>query len=136
MPGIGRDGQDLVLVSVERIGVKAETLVPEHFVEAREQSGSLGAQFSRPIGLAERIEDLRHANPSVVNVTLKLAERLGSLYQRAIGIHDRIARILPAHVLVASRRASLIFLESVPVAVAVFVNPGEAAFRRLQMLLQ
>src|SRR5262249_48111897 len=81
-------------------------------------------------------ENLRHASPGVVNVTLKLAERLGTLYQRAIRIHDRIARILPAHVLVASRRARLVFLESVAVAVAVFVDPGEASFRRPQMPLQ
>jgi hypothetical protein len=32
---------------------------------------------------------------------LKLKERLGPLHQRTIGIHDRIAGILPGHVLVA-----------------------------------
>src|SRR2546422_2496598 len=136
MPGIGCDGQDLVLVAVERIGIEPEFLVPEDFVEPREQSSSLGTQLRSAVGLAERIENLRHANPSIVNVALKLAERLRPLYRRAIRIHDRIAGILPGHVLVANRRARLIFLKSIAVAVAVFVDPSEAAFRRLQMLFQ
>ena len=136
MSGIGRDGQDLVLVAVERIGIEPEFFVPESLVEPSEQSSGLGPQFRGTLGLAENIENLCHTEPSIVDVALKLAERLGPLYQRAIRIHDRIARILPAHVLVASRRACLIFLESVPVAVAVFIDPGETAFRRLQMLLQ
>src|SRR6516162_5281474 len=78
---LGCDSQDLFLVSVECIGIKPKFLVPEHFVEAREQSGSLGAQLGRSVSLAERIEDLRHANPRVVNVALELAERLGPFYQ-------------------------------------------------------
>src|SRR5262249_31133149 len=44
--------------------------------------------------------------------------------------------ILPGHVLVADRRTRLIFLKSVAVAVAVFVDPGEASFRRRQVLFE
>jgi hypothetical protein len=62
---------------------------------------------------------------------LKLAECLRPLYERAVGIHDRVAGILPGHVLVADRGTCLIFLKSVTIAVAVFINPSETPFSRL-----
>src|SRR5258706_11948031 len=46
-----------------------------------------------------------------------------SLNQGAIRIHDRIAGILPGHVLVANRGARLVFLESIAVAVPIFIDP-------------
>src|SRR6266852_3021895 len=86
MPGIGRDGQDPVLVAVERIGIEPEFLVPESFVKPREQSSRLGTQIRRTLRLAKKIEDFRHADPSIVDVALKLTERLGPLNQGAIRI--------------------------------------------------
>ena len=80
MPGIGCDGQDLVFVAVERIRIEPEFFVPEGFVEPLEQGSNLGTQVLRAIGLAERIESLRLADPSIVNLALKLAERLRSLH--------------------------------------------------------
>src|SRR5262252_2034322 len=136
MPGIGRDGEDLVLVAVERIGIEPQFLVPENLVKPRKQSSSLCTQVSRTLGLAKNIEDFRHADPSIVDVSLKLAERLGPRDRRAIGIHDRIAGILPGHVLVACRGARLVFLKSIAVAVPVLVDPYEAAFRSVQVLFQ
>src|SRR5262249_214763 len=133
MPGLGCYRQDLLLVAVERIDIEAQFLVPESVIEPLEQRGSLGTQLLRTIWFAERIESFGHADPSIVNVALELAQRLRSLHQRAIRIHDRIAGILPGHVLVADRRVRLVLLKSVAVAVAVFVDPGEAAFRRRQM---
>jgi hypothetical protein len=112
MPGIRCHGQDLVLVAIEGKGIQPELLVPEGFVESHKQCSGLGAQVLCTIRLAERIENLSHADPSIVNVALKLAERLGSLHQRSIRIHDSIARIFPGHVLVANRRARLILLKS------------------------
>src|SRR6266446_8124560 len=136
MPGIGGDGQNLVLVTVERIDIEPKFLVPEGFVEPLEQGGGLRTQLLRTLRLAKRVEGFGHAEPSAVNVALKLTERLGSLHERAVGIHDGIAGILPTHVFIAGRRARLILLKSVAIAVAVFVDPGEAAFRRRQMLFQ
>src|ERR1700737_1139355 len=112
MPGIRGHGQNLVLLAIESKGIEPELLVPEGLVEPREQCGGLGAQLLCAIMLAERFENLRHAHPRIVNVALKLASRLGSLPRRAIRMHDRIAGILPAHILVPSRRARLILLKS------------------------
>src|SRR5262245_28122302 len=44
MAGVGGDGQDLVFVAVERIGVESQFLVPEGYIESLEQLGSLGTQ--------------------------------------------------------------------------------------------
>ena len=59
---------------------------------------------------------------------MQLAQRLGAFDQAAVGIHDAVAGVLPGHVLVAGGGAGGVFLEAVAVAVAVLVDPGEAAF--------
>ena len=81
MADIGCNGQNLVLVAVKRIGIEPKFLIPENFVEPREQSGGFGTQFSGALGLTERIEHLRHAYPGIINISLKLAECLRPLYQ-------------------------------------------------------
>ena len=136
MPGVGCDRQHLVLVSIERVDIKSQFLIPEGVVEPLEQSGSLGTQRLRAVRLSERLENLSHADPGTVDVALQLAQRLRPLHKRAIGIHDRIARILPGHVLVADWGARLVLLKPIAVAVAVFVDPGEASFRRRHMPFQ
>src|SRR5258708_13610089 len=120
MPGIGGDGQNLVLVTVERIDIEPQFLIPEGFVEPLEQGSSLRTQLLRTLRFAQRIERLGHADPSAVNVALKLTERLGSLHERAIGIHDRVAGIFPTHVFIAGRRALLILLKSVAISAPSF----------------
>src|SRR5262249_2696791 len=129
--GIGCYGQNLLLVAVERIGIEPKFLVPENVVEPCEQSGGFGPQFSGALGFTERIEHLRHAYPSIENITLKLVERLRPLHYRAVCIHDGIAGILPSHVLVAHRGTCLILLKSVTITIAIFVDPGETPFSRL-----
>ena len=81
MASIGCNGQNLVLVAVERIGIETKFFIPENIVEPREKSGGFGTQFSRTLGLTERIEHLRRAYPSIVNIALKFAECLRPLYQ-------------------------------------------------------
>ena len=81
MAGVGCNGQNLVLVTVKRIGIEPKLLVPEKFVEPREKCGCFGTQFSGAFGLTERIEHLRHPHPSAVNIALKLAECLRPFYQ-------------------------------------------------------
>ena len=134
--GIGCDGQHLLLLAVERIGVEAELFVPERFVELVEQCAGFRTQRLRAIRLAERIEHLGHAHPGIVDIALQLTEGLWPFDQRAVGIDNAITRILPAHVLVTNRGAGLVLLESVAVAVAIIVDPGEAPFCRLEMPLQ
>ena len=101
-----------------------------------EQCTGFDTQLQRAVRLAERIEHLGHAHPGVVDVALELTEGLGPFDQRAIGIDDAITRIFPAHILVTDRRAGLIFLEPVAVAVAIIVDPVEAPFCGFEVPLQ
>ncbi len=125
MAGIGGDRHHLPLFAVQHVGVETGFLVPEGFVELLEQRRGLLAQARGAIGLAQRIEHLGHADPGVVDIALQFAQRLGSAHRRPVGIDHGIAGIFPGHVLIADRRAGLVLLEHVAVAVAVVVDPVE-----------
>jgi hypothetical protein len=131
MSGIRCHRQNLVLVAIEREGVETELFVPEGVVEPREKCSRLETQVLCTLPIAERVKNLRHAHPRVVNITLQLAECLRSLNQRAVSMHDSVAGILPSHVFVANGRAGLILLKTIAVAVAVLVDPSEATLCRL-----
>jgi len=76
MSGIGGDGQYLLLLAVERVGVEAELLIPEGFVEMVEQGSGFGAHCLRAVRVAESIEHLGHTYPGIVDIALQLAECL------------------------------------------------------------
>src|SRR6516164_6389360 len=123
MSSIGCDGQHLLFVAIERIGVEAQLFFPEYLVEASKEITRLRAQFPRAVRFAERVENLGHADPGAVDIALELTERLRPFDERTVGIHDGIARILPAHVLVTDRRARLVLLKPIAIAIAVVVDP-------------
>src|ERR1700740_1624172 len=101
MAGIGGDSQHLLLVTVQRKGVKAKLLVPENIVEFLEQRRGLYAQFLRTSGRAKFVEYLGHAQPRIIHVTLQFAESFRPSNQRAVRIYDAVSRVLPTHVLIA-----------------------------------
>jgi hypothetical protein len=72
--------------------------------------------------------ELGHAQPSVVDVTLQFTESFGAAHECTVRVHYGISRILPRHILVARFRPRLIFLESVAVAITVFIDPRQARF--------
>ena len=51
-----------------------------------------------------------------------------------VRIHDRVARIFPAHILVTLRGAGFVFLESVAIEIAITINPVQATYRDLSMI--
>src|SRR5947199_1649291 len=134
MAGVGGDRPDGLLLWIERERVEPEVLAPEFRLERRTEGARLGTQPGRALRLGERIEDLRHAQPRVEDVALELAQRLRLPDLAAVGIDDRVDRVLPAHVLVALRGARPVLLEAVAVEVAGAVDPLEAAERRLPVL--
>src|SRR5438094_3318701 len=133
---VGGDRPHGLLLGVERERIEPEVLAPEPGFEGGAQSTGLAAQRDRPLGLAERVEHLGHPEPRVEDVALELAQRLRRRHLAAVGVDDRVARIPPAHVLVALRRARPVLLEAVPVEVSRLVDPLEAAERRLAVLAE
>src|SRR5439155_23997157 len=121
--GVGGDRPDGLLLGIEREGVEAEVLAPELRLERRPERTRLGAQPRRALRLAEDVEDLRHAHPRVEDVALELAQRLRLPDLAAVGVDDRVDRVLPPHVLVALRGARPVLLEAVPVEVTVALDP-------------
>src|ERR1700730_12898592 len=136
MAGIRGDGEDFLLIAVERISIKAEFVIPKCRVEPFKQGGCLCTTFLRTVAFAERVKQLGHADPGAVNITLELAECLRSLHQRAVRIDDAVAGILPSHVLITGRRSRLVLLEAITIAVAIIVDPRQADLDGLQMPLQ
>src|SRR6516162_8363061 len=136
MPGVGGDRQHLLLLAIEREDVEAQLFIPEGLIEPFEQRSGLLSQLLGSVRLAKCIEYFGHTQPGVVDVTLQLAESLWSLYQRPVRINHAVSGILPAHVLVTDRRAGLVFLETIAVAVAVVVDPGQTSLGGIKMTFQ
>src|SRR5262249_8436573 len=119
MPRIRGDGAHRLLLGVERQGVEAEVVAPEALLEGTPEALRPGAQGARARRIADRLERFGHAHPGVEDVALQLAERLGRSDLRTVRVDDRVAGVLPAHVLVALRRAAAVLLEAVAIEVAV-----------------
>jgi hypothetical protein len=136
MPRVGRDGPDLLFVGVESVGVTPDLLTPEPLLEARPEACRFPAQVGCPPGVSQRVEHLGHAHPGVEHVSLQLAERLRLLDLTAVRIHDRVARVLPADVLVSQGAPGSVLLEAVAVEVPVMVDPLEASERDVAVLAQ
>src|ERR1700757_144113 len=133
---IGPDRQHFLLFAVQRKGVKAQLLVPESVIESFEQHFRLLSQLFGTAGLAELIEYLGHASPGVINIALQFAERFWPFYERSVRVDDAVAGVLPTHVLVAHGGPGLILLESVAIAIAVTLDPGQAILGGLKMALE
>src|SRR3974390_280788 len=88
------------------------------------------------VGFAKLIEYLGHAPPGVIDIALQFAQCLWPLYKRSVRVDDAVARILPAHVLVARGGLGLILLKSVAIAIAVAVDPGQTLLGCRKMPLE
>src|SRR4029453_10648663 len=113
VPRIGGNRQHLLLLAVQRKGVAAQLLVPKRLIEVVEQRCCLRSQLLGTAVLAKLSEYFGHAPPGVVDVALQFAESLWPAYQRPVRVDHAVSGVLPAHVLVADRRAGLIFLKSI-----------------------
>ena len=136
VPEIGRDGQHLLLLAVQHVGVEAVSSSQKSSLNCSNSVAAFSRSAVARSLVAERVEDLGHAQPGVVDIALQFAQRLRPPHRRAVGIDHGIAGVLPRHVLVADRRARLVFLEAVAVAIAVVVDPGQAASAFGKMPLQ
>src|SRR2546428_248330 len=105
MAGVRGDAADLLLPTVEGEGVRAFVLPPEGVLEPLVEPAGRLALRPGPVGLAEALVELRHARPRVVHVALELARRERQRRDPARRIDDRVAGVLPALVVVATRRA-------------------------------
>ena len=75
----------------------------------------------RPI---ESVEHRRHPQSGIVGVALELDQCDRELGERAVGVLDRVAGVLPALVVIAVRGPRGVLLQAVPIAVAELVDPG------------
>ena len=108
------------LVAVERDRVGAELLAPEAALEAlRLQRLRAGAQLRASAVVAELRGQLGGAQLGLVDVALHLAQRDRRLGQRAVGVEDRVVRVLPALLHQAVAAAPRVLDEAVAVDVAV-----------------
>src|SRR4029450_5291196 len=130
VPCVRRDRRDRVLSAIKSEDVTADLLAPEPVLEFRPKLRRLRAQCCSPIGFAQDVEQFGGSHPRVEGIALQLAERLRPLHESSVGIDHRIARVLPAHVLVTLWRSSLVLLESVAIEITKLVDPFQTADRR------
>src|ERR1700677_4906287 len=123
MAGVRGDRQDFPLITIKTIGVESGVLVPERLVETAAQRLGLFPQASRLLVEPEMDVDIGHPAPCVEDVALEFAKRLRPSNGRTVDIHHGVASVLPPLVLVAPFGTRLVFLETVAVPIAVFVDP-------------
>src|SRR5207302_2242632 len=111
------------LVAIQAQIVGALLFPPEALVEIFVEAGGSLAQFGRPSGIAPDLIGLRHTEQCVKGVALELAERNRERGDGAVLVLNGIVRVFPALVVEADRRAGLVFLEPVAIAISVLEHP-------------
>src|SRR3954468_2438302 len=104
-------------VEGERIGRFVVT--PESILERLTESFGLPAQLIGALGRAEHVGKCRRALPGIVDVRLHLTQGNGRLRRRAVGVKDRILRVLPSLLNQAGRGLACVFDEAVTVPISV-----------------
>src|SRR4029079_12120538 len=113
--GVRGDRADLLLRAVESEGVRPLGLPPHLLVDPVEQDARLAVEAAGVLRPAEDLVDVAHPELRVVDVALQRAGRDRQVGEAAIRVEDRVARVLPALVVVAVGRAGLVLLEPVSV---------------------
>src|SRR5262249_17602960 len=94
---------DLLLRGIQPVGEAPLALHPECLVETQLERLCLLEQCLSTWLVTQHPVDLGHAQLRVIDIALQLAEALGLLHLAAVGVDDRLARVLPADVLVTER---------------------------------
>src|SRR5205823_6381619 len=87
----------------------------------------LANKLLRPRVIAETSGQSRCREPGGIHVALHLAQSDRAFGRLAVSMKDRVMRIFPTLVDQPVMRATCILYESIPVAIAVAVDPGESA---------
>ena len=114
--------------AVEGQGVGVEVFAPEGRLEALPQRRRLAVQFVGPPRAPQDAGQQGGGAAGRVDVALDLAQGDGSGRGRAVGVEDRVVRILPSLVDEALRVAAGVLDEAVAVGVAVVVDPAQGGF--------
>jgi len=112
-----------ILVPIERQGIGAKILAPKRRPEILLQTLRLAAQPDFEIILAHAMREFRGMRLGPEHVALHFAKRDRPFGQRAIGVENRIIRILPALIDKARRVLPRIFDKAVSIRVAERVDP-------------
>ena len=128
--GVRRHDAARPLVAVEGQGVGAQVVAPEALLERVAQPLGLAAQRARTLVVAKRGRELGGVHLGRIHVALHLAERHRPFGQRAVGMEDRVVRVLPALVRQAAIGGARVLDEAVAVGIAVTIDPGQ---RRLDV---
>src|ERR1700730_2758167 len=112
-----------MLVSIERQGKGPKILAPKSRLEFLLQRFRLAAQPGFEIILAQAMREFRGMRLVPEHIALHFAKRDRPFGQRAIGVKDRIIRILPALIDKAGPGLPRIFDKAVSIGVAERVDP-------------
>jgi hypothetical protein len=114
-----------VLAPVQAEVVGPFLLPPQRLVDPVVESLRLAPEASGVLGSIEDVADLGHPRLGIEDVALQLARPDRQRRQGPIGLDDRIPRVLPTLVIEPMRRAGLVLLQAIAIAVAVLVDPGD-----------
>ena len=136
LPGIRGAHLASPLLAVERKRVGSELLAPERLLETLGERPGLRLEPLRDVRLAEPQRASRGELFCGVDVALDLGERDVALRELAVGMEDRVERVLPALVGEPLFGGALVFDKAVLIGVAGTVDPGEPGLDRRPQLDQ
>ena len=123
MARIGRDHSTGPLAAVERDRVRGQLLAPEGRLEILPQPFGHAIELRRHRLIAQGARQLRGVVLGGVDITLHLAQRDRPFGKRAVGMKDRIARILPALIGETGGALPVVFDKPVMIEIAIGVDP-------------
>src|SRR5690348_9562014 len=129
MSGIRGPDPALSFLAIQRDRVGRNLIAPEGSLKAGSQRFCLGLQLSGARSFAEN--GCQPGRPALgrVDVALHFAQRDWSPCQRAVGMEDGIIRIFPTLLDQSILGMARILHQTVAVAIAVSVDPGQGAFQ-------
>ena len=130
LPGVRRAHPARLFGAVERERIGAEIVTPERFLKTFGELPRLDLQLFSHLALAEPRRATRRQPPGGIHIALHFGERDMTLGQTAVGVKDRVVRILPALIGQALLGRGPVLDESVPVGIAWPVDPAQSCLDR------
>src|SRR4029079_2696654 len=130
LAGVRTDRGDRLLVAVERDRVEPLVGQPALGLDEISQRCRILTQSRRLTLVTSPRAELRHCQSRRVQIALQLDRRDRQLGAVAVRIDDGVDGILPTLVVVATVASRRVLLETVAVAITVFVAPSQRTLRR------
>src|SRR5262249_49982754 len=128
LTGVGCANPALPLLAIQSNGVGGNVVAPERRFESLSKYFGVPPKVTPALRVPKLVCRLGNSCLSGVYICLHLAKCNGTFCKRTVGMKHGIVRVFPALLDEASGRPAVVLDESVPVLIAVTIDPLERQF--------